>query len=128
MATNSCKFFFTCYQSLDYETTSSYSLTVNVSDGTTTVSQPLTISIRDVNDAPLFTDAPYSVSVNENEAAGAVYTVSASDPDSGKFSNENGFKKSAVTPVFAISGDSSCVVQIYSGPARCSTMSYHKIK
>lgn len=65
----------------------------------TTVSQPLTISIRDVNDAPSFTDAPYSVSVNENEAAGAVYTVSASDPDSGKFL-ENGLKKRTVTPVF----------------------------
>lgn len=74
-------------QSLDYETTSSYSLTVNVTDGSTTVSQPLTISIRDVNDAPSFTDAPYSVSVNENEAAGAVYTVSATDQDSGKFKN-----------------------------------------
>lgn len=81
----------------------------------TTVSQPLTISIRDVNDAPSFTDAPYSVSVNENEAAGAVYTVSASDPDSGKFL-ENGLKKRTVTPVFL-----SCVIQIYSGLARCST-------
>ena len=75
--------FFTSYQSLDYETISSYSLTVNVTDGTTTVSQPLTISIRDVNDVPSFTDAPYSVSVNENEASGAIYTASASDPDSG---------------------------------------------
>lgn len=65
----------------------------------TTVSQPLTISIRDVNDAPSFTDAPYSVSVIENEAAGAVYTVSASDPDSGKFL-ENGLKKRTVTPMF----------------------------
>lgn len=79
-------FFSNCYQFLDYETTSSYSLTINVTDDTTTVSQPLTISIRDVNDAPSFTDVPYSVSVNENEAAGAVFTVSASDPDSGKFS------------------------------------------
>lgn len=79
-------FFSPVYQSLDYETTSSYSMIVNVTDDTTTVSQPLTISIRDVNDVPSFTDAPYNVSVNENEAAGAVYTVSASDPDSGKFS------------------------------------------
>jgi len=77
----------------------------------TTVSQPLTISIRDVNDAPSFTDAPYSVSLNENEAAGAVYTVSASDPDSGKFL-ENGLKKE---------DNNSSVIQIYSGLARCST-------
>ena len=71
-------------QSLDYETTSSYSLTVNVTDGTSIVSQPLTISIRDANDAPVFTNSPYSASVNENEAAGQVYTAIAADQDSGK--------------------------------------------
>ena len=70
---------------------------VNVTDNTTTVSQPLTISIWDVNDAPSFTDAPYSVSVNENEATGAVYTVSASDSDSGKFSKVS--LKRVVSPV-----------------------------
>lgn len=70
---------------MDHETTSSYSLTVNVTDGSTTVSQPLTISIRDANDAPVFTDSPYIVNVTENEAAGAVFTVSATDQDSGKF-------------------------------------------
>ena len=48
------------------------------------VSQPLTISIRDTNDAPVFTNSPYSASVNENEAAGPVYTGSATDQDSGK--------------------------------------------
>ena len=72
------------YQSLDYETNSSYSLTVNVTDAKTIVSQPLTISIRDANDAPVFTDSPYTVNVTENEAAGAVYTVGATDQDSGK--------------------------------------------
>ena len=72
------------YQVLDYEANSSYSLTVRVSDGLAIVSQPLTISIRDVNDPPVFTDAPYAVNVNENEVAGAVYTVSATDQDAGK--------------------------------------------
>ena len=48
--------FYFSFQSLDYETTSSYSLTVNVTDGTTIVSQPLTISIRDANDAPVITN------------------------------------------------------------------------
>ena len=71
-------------QSLDYETTSSYSLTVNVTDGTSIVSQPLTISVRDTNDPPVFTNSPYAASVNENEAAGQVYTASATDQDSGK--------------------------------------------
>ena len=73
------------YQVLDYEANSSYSLTVRVSDGLAIVSQPLTISIRDVNDPPVFTDAPYAVNVNESEVAGAVsvsgytLTVRASD-------------------------------------------------
>lgn len=70
---------------MDHETTNSYSLTVKVTDGSTTVSQPLTISIRDANDAPVFTDSPYTVNVTENEAAGAVFTVTATDQDSGEF-------------------------------------------
>ena len=77
------------YQVLDYEANSSYSLTVRVSDGLAIVSQPLTISIRDVNDPPVFTDAPYAVNVNENEVAGAVYTVSATDQDAGKCIRED---------------------------------------
>ena len=78
----------------------------------TTVSQPLTISIRDVNDAPSFTDAPYSVSVNENEAAGAVYTVSALDPDSGKFFGKWVEKEDSNSSVLAL---------FKFIPARCST-------
>ena len=77
------------YQVLDYEANSSYSLIVDVSDGPATVSQPLTISIRDVNDPPIFTDAPYALNVNENEVAGAVYTVSATDQDAGKCVRED---------------------------------------
>lgn len=74
---------------MDHETTNSYSLTVKVTDGSTTVSQPLTISIRDANDAPVFTDSPYTVNVTENEAAGAVFTVTATDQDSGEFAKKS---------------------------------------
>ena len=68
-------------QELDYEALSYYSLTVSVSDGSTTVSQPLTITITDANDSPTFLDAPYSVQVNENDISALVFTVNATDPD-----------------------------------------------
>ena len=68
-------------QELDYEVLSFYSLTVSVSDGSTTVSQPLTITITDANDSPSFLDAPYSVQVNENDISVLDFSVNASDPD-----------------------------------------------
>ena len=68
-------------QELDYETLNSYSLTVSVSDGSTTVSEPMTISITDSNDSPVFLDAPYTVQVNENDISASVCTVNTTDPD-----------------------------------------------
>jgi hypothetical protein len=66
----------------DYETKTSYSVTVNVSDGTNTTSQPLTINITNTNDnAPVISGLPTSISVAENQVA--VITVSASDVDGG---------------------------------------------
>ncbi|KAK3732012.1 hypothetical protein QZH41_016882, partial [Actinostola sp. cb2023] len=76
----------TTAQVLDYESVNSYSLTVKVSDGTTSVSTPLTISVTDANDSPVFTAAPYNTSVNENDASATVYTVSATDQDTGRLS------------------------------------------
>lgn len=68
-------------QELDYEVLSYYSLTVSVSDGSITVSQPLTITITDTNDSPAFLDTPYSVQVNENDISALAFTVNATDPD-----------------------------------------------
>ena len=68
-------------QEPDYEVLNYYSLTVSVSDGTTTVSQPLTITVADTNDSPVFLDAPYSVQINENDASASVLRVNASDAD-----------------------------------------------
>lgn len=68
-------------QELDFEVLNYYSLTVSVSDGSTTVSQPLTITITDANDSPTFVDAPYSVQVNENDISALVFKVNATDPD-----------------------------------------------
>ena len=68
-------------KSLDYETVTSYSLTVSVSDGTITITTSLSITVNNKNDEPAFTNAPYSAAVDENDAGAAVYTVSASDQD-----------------------------------------------
>jgi type III secretion system FlhB-like substrate exporter len=68
---------------LDYETATTYSLTVQVSDGTNTDTIAVTINLTDVNDnAPVFTEASYAASVAENIAAGAtIATVAANDVD-----------------------------------------------
>ena len=68
-------------QELDYEVFNSYALTVTVSDGSVTVSEPLTISITDTNDSPVFVNAPYSVKINESDISASVCTVNAVDPD-----------------------------------------------
>ena len=74
----------TTSQVLDYETVSSYTLVITVSDGTESVNTTLTVSVVDTNDSPQFTNAPYTVSVDENDANAAVYNVTAVDVDSGK--------------------------------------------
>ena len=69
---------------LDFETTPSFTLTVNVTDdGTTplTDSASVTITLNDVNEAPVATDAAFAVV--ENSVAGTtVNTAPATDPDS----------------------------------------------
>ena len=68
--------------SLDFETTPSYELTVEASDGTNASTNQVTITVTDENDAPVFEQENYSVSVAEDAAVGdAVGTVSATDPD-----------------------------------------------
>ena len=57
-----------------------YELTVEVSDGTTISSQALTITVKDVNEAPTITSAS-SEDVAEN-SSGTIHTASASDPES----------------------------------------------
>lgn len=73
----------TTTQVLDYESINTYSLNISVSDGTTTVTEALTITVRDTNDEPVLNNAPYSTTVPENNASAVVYTLSASDTDSG---------------------------------------------
>ena len=67
--------------SLDYETKSSYSVTVQASDGANTTDIAVTINVTDVNEAPVA--APQTRSVAENAPAGTNVgaPVTASDPD-----------------------------------------------
>jgi len=73
---------------LDYDTTTSYSLTVRATDGGTipkTDDATLTISVTNVNDVvPTFSQSEYTANVNENVATStSVLTVTASIIDAG---------------------------------------------
>ena len=74
----------TTAQILDYETVSAYTLITIVSDGTENVNTTLTVFVVDTNDSPQFTNAPYTVSVDENDVSALVSNVTAVDVDSGK--------------------------------------------
>ncbi|MFY0599644.1 MAG: cadherin domain-containing protein [Cyclobacteriaceae bacterium] len=64
---------------LDFETTTSYTLTLTVSDGTDTSDpETITISVNDANDAPVFTSTPIT-NINGNDFY--TYLISTSDPD-----------------------------------------------
>ena len=62
----------------DYETKTSYALTVDVLDGVFTVSTDVSINITDVNEAPLISS---SSTFNADENQTSVGSVSASDPE-----------------------------------------------
>ena len=71
--------------SLDYETTSSYTLTVEVRDGDgETDTATVTVTVTDANDAPAFQAPTYSFSVGEDASSDdGVGTVEATDEDTG---------------------------------------------
>ena len=66
--------------SADLETKYSYSVRINVNDGTHNFAKTFRINVDDVNEAPTASDAPFVVA--ENSANGtAVGTAPATDPD-----------------------------------------------
>ena len=67
---------------LDYETATSYSLTLSASDGVNTTNNSLTITIDDVNEAPSLSNTLAASSFAENVATGTtIASASASDPE-----------------------------------------------
>ena len=99
-------------ESLDYETTRQFSFRVQASDSgsptMTTVTQ-VTVFVEDANDnIPQFTNAPYSVTLNESVPAPMnILTISAIDSDSG-VNGEIRYSLSG-TEVFAIDSVSGVV-------------------
>ena len=69
---------------LDYETQTSYTVTITVSDGELTDSIDVTINVTDVNEAPNFATDTTTRSIAENTASGEDIgaAVVATDPDS----------------------------------------------
>ena len=71
---------------LDYETKTSYSVTIAVSDSKLTDSITVTVNVSNVNEAPTFTDGSSTTrSIAENTASSQNIgtAVAATDPDSG---------------------------------------------
>ncbi|XP_033745650.1 LOW QUALITY PROTEIN: protocadherin Fat 4-like [Pecten maximus] len=76
----------TLSSSLDYETTTSYVITVVATDGGgTTVTGSVTVSVTDVNDnSPIFSPSAYDVEMAESTSAAAtVVTMTCADADTG---------------------------------------------
>ncbi|MCP3668906.1 MAG: hypothetical protein GY814_00405, partial [Gammaproteobacteria bacterium] len=99
----------TVAQALDYDTTSSYSLTVSVSDGTNTGSGTIAVDLSDVNDNdPVVTAATFTV--DENSADGTVVgTVVATDPDAGTSFSAWTITAGNTGTAFAINGSSGLI-------------------
>src|SRR6056300_658173 len=69
--------------SLDYEATTSYTLTITASDGTNSVSETITFGIDDINESPMLASTLANESIDETTATGtAIASSSVSDPES----------------------------------------------
>ena len=64
----------------DDNTDNTYELKLSVDDGANTTTQEITITVTNIDEAPSFTSASETVSVNEN-TSGTVYQAQATDPE-----------------------------------------------
>ena len=109
---------------LDYETKNSYSVTVEVSDGTDTASITVTISITNVNEAPEFATDTTTRSIAENTAANANIgaTVAATDPDiAGTNTDANPETNTADTLTYTLGGTDAASFAIVSTTGQLQT-------
>ncbi|MEJ7645812.1 MAG: cadherin domain-containing protein [Chryseolinea sp.] len=92
---------------IDFETTTQFTVTVRVSDGTNLDDAIITINLNDLNDnSPVAIDA--IVSINENSTNGtAVHTVAATDADNNTLSYA--IISGNTTGVFAISSTTGTI-------------------
>ena len=74
----------TLASALDYETATSYELTVVVDDGTYASTEVITVSVADVNEAPSLSATVAFNAFQENTATGTtIATSSVTDPEAG---------------------------------------------
>lgn len=75
----------TITSNLDYETTASYSLEIQVADdGPSSGTATIAVTVTDVNEAPAFGKSSYGVTIADNAGAGTTLTTTtATDQDSG---------------------------------------------
>ena len=107
---------------LDHETTPTYTLTVQVSDGTATATAAVTINVTDVNEAPVVTAQTTAFTVAEDANNGtAVGTVAATDPENDPLTFTITAGNTANT--FAINA-SSGVITVAGTPDRETTSTY----
>ncbi|QDT36052.1 Cadherin domain protein [Stratiformator vulcanicus] len=80
----------------DYETATSHSITVEVTDGHNTDTAVVTIDVTDANEAPTFVGAPFNFSIDETDDGTSPFgLLNSLDPDVG-----------AADPVYVIVGGS----------------------
>ncbi|EZH74250.1 hypothetical protein ATO12_15400 [Aquimarina atlantica] len=73
-------------ENLDYETQTSYTLNIEVSDGSLTTTAVLQIEITDVNEAPVFVNQPGFIAAEDIADTVLIGTVSATDPEGNNLS------------------------------------------
>ena len=97
-------------QAPDFETPqdsnadNTYELELSVADGANTTSQSITVTVTNVDEAPSFTSASESLSVNENNAA-AIYQAQATDPEDATLAYSASGADAALFTVNSTSGD-----------------------
>ncbi|MDF1883298.1 hypothetical protein JHD49_05030, partial [Sulfurimonas sp. SAG-AH-194-C21] len=113
----------------DYEVKSSYTVTVTAADGTNTITQTITVNVKDVNDAPTFTS---NTATSATEYTPHSYTPTGNDVDGDRLtlSVTNGttlpswlsFSAEATVSTFAGSGikgstDANTTLASFNGPS-----------
>ena len=65
----------------DYETKSSYTATVSMSDSIVTTTQNITVNVSDINDAPVATAASYAINLLPQSQTSKTLTLAGTDQD-----------------------------------------------
>ena len=106
----------------DYETKSSYSATVTVSDGSLSTTQEIAVSISDINEKPIITSASsYSVDENQttigsitatDESSDLIYELSGTDASSININNLTGAMTFKSAPDYETKQDYSIIANV----------------